>query len=1503
MGPAFEENDLGSEDAIRGPALSGLDALNDEEEYTPDLEDPPAEEIIPELDEPIRDKGISLEQAAQLYGQSNSLSEADLDRPEGVTLEEASQVMESGVALKDGATLEEADKHYAMQALSGRESAQLRKDLGDGEVTVASAMNTMRARGEYFKRDHGWLDTAGYYLGIPQMAATRATVNLLENFDLLTTEDAKDLLSRDEILPSDLVNFYIKNPEDTSQKVGRFMVGLAADVLLDPLNALSFGLAGAARKAVFGGGKVISNLQKMAKTERRWVKSIEAVDKIITSSNDLEDVVKHADDIEALLDKRLSFNDFIINGKHSKETKLELRKTFREMNTGKTMGQEFVDGERVVKIGFRIPFTNMAKEFEAPRLANQAFGKAIGVVPYLYDKVRGAVMSTKSGQRLWKNFSPETLLTRTGKHLVDFQQQQFLGKLALRRHTMGQFEDKHRTALKIIQNSIGDEKKFDGLLKDLSDEIELRLLDPAEFIERGFKPYQVDKGRITTTSQKNNTSFRDAFLSVDFTRLKKFLGDPSDVQDIRGGKITISRFDKGTDFEFVLTEKGTTRVIGRLNGSLPSKLSPRGSIYGGAVHQDYAGQGLGKLLYNNASSSGVNLAYGNFVSKNAKKTRLSSIRTHNQPITGTKDWDALVLGKGTESEDILRYARLEKHPDMLRIVDEHIEINGALIDEIRKRGIPFDQLKYSGPGSAKNYLKHMLSNEFFEKMKVNKEVGDDVELALDFLYKNVGGVSGTERGRQYRGTIQAANEASMDKLGVKIFVDDPIELIARRSMEMERLVQSYDLMDAAATYAVKGKAPGPQWTQFDPAEFNKFIMRMDGQLASGTASGLSEISVGKLDQWKHYVPPFFKTDEKIFLPYDVYDRLLYQINGHQLNTGVMSILSGMEGYMNVFRNSALTSIPYLMNNAMGNMLMHLTNNGLSGVRGMGKAMKLMIHQAGEYQLKHHSGKKFMISGEQLMKEAIEDGAFNAGLSGEFKFAPLAQDIASNREAAKPRMEKLKNIGDYAFFWRQNRYIAEKSDQLPKLATYITRRSQGFSRQAAAELADRYFYTFNMGSRNQDIMARAIPFSKFPMKTFEYVMDEVRDGNLAKLAVPAKVRNMFEGTYVEDPEIRAGLDKALPEYSAIRQPILGEMFPGGREILMEIPWAATTMSLLFNPLESEHPMSALVHGAMSLLDQTFSETEDQYADITDADAIKMVKEQAFMFLPWYVKDWATIQDLKDNTFGGFFADQHKPELPQGKDRSKETIFETDKNVRALRFDNSVEFAEAMSHSWLYKMYFGDDKDNLGPSGDQEKAGKGEFIRKKFRSLTGGLGTMTKMDQNILFNQLAMQWRINRLSKSLAKDINANEHYIADGALSDKKYLKNLSEMYPQAKELLVVMKKRQALTEMYDFILQAQEISPDEDLIKTIFGVDHVKMDTADAPMVYDEMTIRANQISDDQAVDVIDKIRQSTMATDNMDPDQIQNEYEPVDEIPYEEPMQPSGEEEEIDLINEVYSE
>ena len=117
------------------------------------------------------------------------------------------------------------------------------------------------------------------------------------------------------------------------------------------------------------------------------------------------------------------------------------------------------------------------------------------------------------------------------------------------------------------------------------------------------------------------------------------------------------------------------------------------------------------------SANGVNLAYGQHVSKMAKKTRLSSIREFNQPIKKTKDYLELVEGKSSIGEDLDRYRRLEQHPDILKIIDEYEEINKGLIKEIRSREIPFDQLKYSGPGTAKNYLKRMISNEFFDAMK------------------------------------------------------------------------------------------------------------------------------------------------------------------------------------------------------------------------------------------------------------------------------------------------------------------------------------------------------------------------------------------------------------------------------------------------------------------------------------------------------------------------------------------------------------------------------------------------------------------------------------------------------------------------------------------------------------------------------------------------------------------------------------------------------------------
>src|SRR5690606_1617235 len=138
-------------------------------------------------------------------------------------------------------------------------------------------------------------------------------------------------------------------------------------------------------------------------------------------------------------------------------------------------------------------------------------------------------------------------------------------------------------------------------------------------------------------------------------------------------------------------------------------------------------------------------------------------------------------------EDIARAERLQKYPELIGVMEDIQRMNAELIKEYRAHNIPFEELNPFGEGWARNYLKHLITNDWFEYSKRVAKGADEIEEALDLLHRTIGGVEKTEAGRRFRKSIKTANAISQAEAGIKIFVDDPLELTSRRLLEMEQV--------------------------------------------------------------------------------------------------------------------------------------------------------------------------------------------------------------------------------------------------------------------------------------------------------------------------------------------------------------------------------------------------------------------------------------------------------------------------------------------------------------------------------------------------------------------------------------------------------------------------------------------------------------------------------------------------------------------------------------------
>lgn len=415
-----------------------------------------------ELDSLPYEEGIDYEAGlddAQLDALVSASGTEDLDQAleRGLTDDELNQVTAGGSSLffpEEGMTDEELEKLVVAQTMSGTSSEELAKGFGKGPLTAAQAANTMKAASEFYSKDSSWIDKTFYALTMGEQFVARQAVNVLENLGGLTTDEAKGLLSRDEVHGSDIVNFYWKNPENWVQKAGRFVTGLAADIALDPLSYIGIGALTQAGKTATVAGKQIKNLNKFSKTERAWFKTLESADHVIQKAGgDSSGLKALADTLES--GGKIGLDDFEKAAGATPEMKELARKGLQK----KSYADEWKDGERGLTIGIGIPFTRIAVETDLPKIASDV----VGLVPRGIQEGLGipkkAILSTQFGQGAWDILSD--LSTRTGKFLVDVQQNAFQGGLEARRASLAAFEKQGRTIFKGVKEQLGSDEAFE----------------------------------------------------------------------------------------------------------------------------------------------------------------------------------------------------------------------------------------------------------------------------------------------------------------------------------------------------------------------------------------------------------------------------------------------------------------------------------------------------------------------------------------------------------------------------------------------------------------------------------------------------------------------------------------------------------------------------------------------------------------------------------------------------------------------------------------------------------------------------------------------------------------------------------------------------------------------------------------------------------------------------------------------------------------------------------
>lgn len=1219
-------------------------------------------------------------------------------------------------------TSDESKNFDVDRALQSGYSEHLAKDLADGPLTAAKAANTMAAAGEFYDKDRSLLEKVFYGLSIPQQAIVRQATNALEDIGWLDKDSAKRMLSHDELYWSDLVNFYMKDADFTGSGVVKFGLGLAADVVLDPLNFVGVGLAKNASKALIKGAGIALDLSKMSKPERMFYKAVEHADAVISADNKLSvGLLKDgmtAEQYQSSLGKLMKketgygFKDFAKEVSANPEFEQKIISAAQGQLTEPGFLRELAQKKRAITVGYNIPFTRLFKEVELPIATGAAQGVAKAVTTS-YDWMNNFIKTT-TGMNIDKaGAMVRSVLTNTGKVVVDAQLRQHEGAIQGVANALNKLGEHSRKSFQTIKETMTD-KEFDSFVEHVVDEMEMAPLKYEEAVAKA------------------------------------------------------NQFSRATE------------------QSLPV-LDDLGRPY--------------------------------------------NLDVMSKAVTG--------LTVATE-RDLARQALLKKYPAAQEFINMTREINQKALAAFEARpGIKFTELNpfgiTFGANNARHYAKHVLTDEYKALKK-----GLDEEIiardAINELEQNLGLVDRSSFGRQYRGTILDANKYSMEKYGVKMFVDDPIELVSRRALEMERIVQNHDLLEAMSAYARVG-SPGESgvWKKL---EWNDF----SGLTKSDETGGFLKQS------YDAFVPDFYKTNQYIYVPQDVYSRVMYQINKASGVKGSNILLKSAQTFHNVFSNAMLFGPGYLGQNMMSNLVTFANNFGLQNMGRIATTTAKFLTKSGKFLVRDLEGTAKYVDYEDMVQAAHEMGIMKSSFYGNTSMADFADNIASMKKDSG--WKTTKTLADAAFLWKYNRKIAEVSDVIPKLAAFTMYLEKGFTKEAAAEAVEKYFYRYEMGGRAQDAVSKVIPFSRFSIKSLEMAKAELElTGGLGKIVLPGKVANVFEGRYVADPELRDMIESQYPDYVKQRHPIVGPLLPGQNAVILEAPFALNTIYSLTDPVNNLHP---IINGVLAFVNAQRDPEENAF---TTEQYIKQAKMGAWkMALPSYLRAGLELYDLNTGKLGQMgldLAGMYDPQAPLN--TSGPEVAPLGVNDPKGKFHNDKEFADAVTKEYgqdfLYNLMFSSNPFEKGTAKyDVREAGKAEFLKRRFRDMTFGGASMTRLDKNMMVNYWSLKKQVQREERELKKEINNTGLLYYSTDMSDEQYEALRKKGFGRAAKILDAKDEMSALVEFYEFITQVNKQNPTNNLFKIVFGMSEVDAEQGSVVEI-DELY---NKNPDDYSEDTID---------------------------------------------------
>lgn len=797
--------------------------------------------------------------------------------------------------------------------------------------------------------------------------------------------------------------------------------------------------------------------------------------------------------------------------------------------------------------------------------------------------------------------------------------------------------------------------------------------------------------------------------------------------------------------------------------------------------------------------------------------------------------------------------RANMSADQLKLAEEIQKQNIAMGDAMKSRNLPFYEINPLDPETtATGYVKHMMTKEYLSQFRNTDEA---MKAAQEFTEATHPGVDKSLLARNLKIPVAQANAsyaAAHD--GMKMFIEDPIAAHTARMRTLQDSIRKHDIMhtlDDLMIYRKPGEEALPKgYVKFDPEIMGQSPMVFK-DAGENPLKWTDQFMPEKAKNW-------LADGNEIHLPEDVNTRLQYMLNPHA-NTGPVSGLLNngvFKGMQYLFRNNALFGTGYLGMR----MMSHLATTIYSGsnVAKLFDALHLMTPEIGQTERLFKIGDE-IIPKSKLFEQAVEDGMIHNGMMKEDDWGHVIENIATTSKERAGLASKALTVFDHAMLYSTNRAISAGIDDAGKLAHYMTRLEQGYTRAGAAESAEFWFYNYTQRNPVQSLTSAIIPFSSVGIKTMEQTLTALKEMNVAHLTLPEKVNSVLAGNYISSPEERRAIAEILPKWQ--QHNVYGPLLPGGRELMIEIPWVYHTMNAFMSPFIADENTSLPVNPLLKLPGIVWSAyAANNGSEMGDDDQVKSaVTEMAKPFIPPPLAHSLTMYQIL-HPEENHILDLASWYVPKGALRPTAK----DDSPTMEKYRNAKTFGEWMEHQygdnaamnmWLYGNPDGrkgpaqSSTDTLYSDLDERRegaisAGIGNYIRAQMRNITFGISRATALDTDFLGRNAAL----DKQSKALVgqfKELKSREGFslVAPGSMFDKKVQeKIMNDGTPAEKEIIArsmaIEDKQVALHEFYGNVLMDEH--KQTGIFRQIFGIEPNKVQYSMHPHSTEALNIREN---------------------------------------------------------------